>query len=50
MGFILIGVTAAIGIGVFLYFRNLGDDALLAEDEKEELRLREIGPARRGDE
>jgi hypothetical protein len=41
MGFILIGLTAAIGIGVFLYFRHLGDDALRAEDEKEEMRLRD---------
>ena len=38
MGFILIGLTAAIGIGIFLYFRHLGDDALRAEDEKEEQR------------
>ena len=38
MGFILIGLTAAIGLGVFLYFRHLGEDALIAEDEKEEQR------------
>ena len=31
-------ITAAIGVGVFLYFRHLGDDALRAEDEKEEQR------------
>ena len=43
MHFILIGLTAAIGIGFFLYFRHLGDDALIAEDEKEDLHLRE-GP------
>ena len=38
MDLILIGLTAAIGIGIFLYFRHLGDDALIAEDEKEEQR------------
>ena len=38
MGFILIGLTVAIGLGFFLYFRHLGDDALPAEDEKEEQR------------
>ena len=36
--FILIALTAAIGIGIFLYLRNFGDDALRAEDEKEEQR------------
>ena len=38
MHLILLGLTAAIGLGFFLYFRHLGDDALLAEDEKEEQR------------
>ena len=38
IGFILMAITAAIGIGIFLYFRHLGDDALRAEDEKEEQR------------
>lgn len=38
MGFIAIGLTAAIGIGVFLYLRYLSDDVLIAEDEKEERR------------
>ena len=49
MGFILIGLTVAIGLGIFLYFRHLGEEALIAEDEREEQRLREIGPARRGE-
>ena len=38
MGFILIGVTIAIGLGFFLYFRHLGEETLIAEDEKEEQR------------
>ena len=38
MGFILLGLTVAIGLGFFLRFRHLGDDALIAEDEKEERR------------
>jgi hypothetical protein len=38
MHLILLGLTAVIGIGVFLYFRHLGDDALIAEDENEEQR------------
>jgi len=37
-GLIIMIITVAIGVGVFLYFRHLGEDALRAEDEKEEQR------------